>query len=79
MHDRIAVVTQITTESGQHGGRLRLWIMQQDDALCRRLEAIGQQFQLRFLRHGDPVIGDDVGVEDDDAALLESGFMTSRF
>ncbi len=68
MHHPVAIVTQIAQESGQHGGRLRLRVVQQDDALARRLEAVGQQFQLRFLRHRDPVVGNDIGAEYDDAA-----------
>ncbi len=71
MHHPVAIVTQIAQESGQHGGRLHLRVVQQDDALARRLEAVGQQFQLRFLRHRDPVVGNHIGAEHDDAAFLE--------
>src|SRR5262249_31419919 len=71
MDDPVMVVAEKAQEGRQHGGGLRLGIVQQDDALAGDLQSFGEKFQFLRRRHRNPVACPQVGAEYGDAALLQ--------
>ena len=67
----IVIVPEIAQKSRQHGGGVRLGVVQQDDAPAGAFEPVGEQLQFLFRRHRIPVAGPEVGAEHDDAARLQ--------
>ena len=72
MDDAIAMFTQIAEKGGQHCGRLRARIVQQDDTLAGDLQPADQQLELLLGRHRFPVARPQVGAEHRDAAGLQA-------
>ena len=68
MHDPVAVRLQPAQKGGQHRGGCDLGVVQQDDALARGGESLGQQREFLFRRHRVPVARPQVRAEHDDAA-----------
>jgi hypothetical protein len=68
--DAVAARLQSPQQRRQHGGGLRLGVVQQHDAAPDLGDAGEEELQLGLRRHRQPVAGPDIGAEHDDAAGL---------